>query len=95
MAAELGITPSAVSQHLKVLRYAGWLPYEIDHAAMAQCKQLISEVCNCGCRGTCRAQGSNPGETEDTLVSLKNRERELQEELRKVRARIRKGHEKV
>ncbi|NIA15253.1 MAG: metalloregulator ArsR/SmtB family transcription factor, partial [Nitrospiraceae bacterium] len=35
----LGITPSAVSQHLKVLRYAGlvrserkgyWLPYEID-----------------------------------------------------------------
>ena len=42
----LKITPSAVSQHLKVLRYAGlvrserkgyWLPYEVDPVALDQC----------------------------------------------------------
>ena len=103
MAAELGITPSAVSQHLKVLRYAGlvrnerkgyWLPYEVDHAAMAQCKELIAQVCDCGCTDSCRAQESNPEETEDTLASLKKREQELQEALREVRARIREAHGK-
>ena len=97
MAEALGITPSAVSQHLKVLRYAGlvrnerkgyWVPYEIDHGAMAQCKEIITEVCSCGCQGTCRAQGTKPGELEDTLELLKKRERELQKELREVRARI-------
>jgi DNA-binding transcriptional ArsR family regulator len=40
MAQTLGITPSAVSQHLKILRLAGlvrnqrkgfWIPYEVDH----------------------------------------------------------------
>ena len=95
MAADLGITPSAVSQHLKVLRYAGlvrnerkgsWLPYEIDQAAMAEYKELIADVCNCGCPGTCRAQAA-------TLASLEKREQELQEELREVRAWIRQAHE--
>ena len=58
MAEALGITPSAVSQHLKVLRYAGlvrserkgyWLPYEINQAALDRCRELITEVCTCGC----------------------------------------------
>ena len=96
LAETLGITSSAVSQHLKVLRYAGlvrserkgyWLPYEIDHAAMAQCKDLITQVCNCGCRGDCRDQGiGKDPETELTL--LKIRERELQEELQEIQTRI-------
>ena len=43
MSEMLGITPSAVSQHLKVLRHAGlvrserkgyWIPYEIDPDAL-------------------------------------------------------------
>ena len=41
----LGVTPSAVSQHLKVLRYAGlvrgkrkgyFLPYELNHACIPE-----------------------------------------------------------
>jgi DNA-binding transcriptional ArsR family regulator len=99
MAKALGITPSAVSQHLKVLRFAGlvrnerrgfWLPYEIDYAALARCGDLITEVCNCGCTGTCRAraQSAKPAQSEDTIEFLARRERELQEELQQVRAKI-------
>jgi len=99
MAETLGITPSAVSQHLKVLRYAGLvrnerkgyiLPYELDHAAMAQCKEVITEVCNCGCKGSCRAQGKKMHDSEDDLALLMNRERELQVELQELGAMIKK-----
>lgn len=99
MAETLGITPSAVSQHLKVLRYAGlvrnerkgyMLPYEIDHAAMAQCKEVITEVCNCGCKGSCRSEGKNANSPEQDLALLEERERKLQEELQELRAMIKK-----
>lgn len=99
MAETLGITPSAVSQHLKVLRYAGlvrnerkgnMLPYEIDHTAMAHCKEMITDVCNCGCKGSCRAEGKKSEDTKDDLAFLMERERELQEEIREVRGRIKK-----
>lgn len=98
MAETLGITPSAVSQHLKVLRYAGlvhnerkgyWLPYEIDHGALARCGAAIAEVCKCGCTGGCRAQARERGEGRETLAQLRKRERELREELSRVRDSIR------
>ena len=103
MAKALSITPSAVSQHLKVLRYAGlvrnerkgyWLPYEIDHAGMARGRELVADVCNCGCKGSCRAQRSESGEIKDPLVLLKKRERELRKELQEVRARIQQARTK-
>jgi DNA-binding transcriptional ArsR family regulator len=56
----LRITASAVSQHLKVLKYAGlvknerrgyWIHYEVDPVALEQCNQMLSEVCMCDCRG--------------------------------------------
>lgn len=94
----LGITPSAVSQHLKVLRYAGlvhrerkgyWLPYEIDPAALAQCRELLTEVCTCGCKGTGRVREAELKKAEDKLTLLQKYERGLQQELEKVRARMR------
>jgi DNA-binding transcriptional ArsR family regulator len=103
MAEALAITPSAVSQHLKVLRHAGLvrnerkgytLPYEIDHTAMAQCKEVITEVCNCGCKGSCRAEDRNVDDSEDDLASLMKRERELQEELQALRAKIKERKRK-
>jgi DNA-binding transcriptional ArsR family regulator len=103
LAETMGITSSAVSQHLKVLRYAGlvrserkgyWLPYEIDHVAMAQCKDLIAQVCNCGCKGSCRAQSPDGKDTEAELALLKIRERELQGELQKIQTRIKSIEEK-
>jgi len=94
----LGITPSAVSQHLKILRFAGlvrcerkgyWLPYEIDMTALYHCRRLLSNVCHCGCTGSCRHDQSAHENPENEIVLLKEYERELREELNQVQARIR------
>lgn len=93
----LGITPSAVSQHLKVLRYAGmvrgerkgyYLPYEIDAKAMNKCQEMLAEVCTCGCKDACRVGEAEVDETEDNLSQLKKYERKLKKELKEVQARI-------
>src|SRR6056300_1381191 len=61
IAATIGITTAAVSQHLKILKQAGlvrserkgyWIPYSIDEKAMETCRELLTQVCTCGCRGT-------------------------------------------
>jgi len=108
MADILGITPSAVSQHLKILRHAGlvrnqrkgfWIPYEVDQAALEQCGEVISNVCRCGCVESCRTADQSVGEesnsTEDELAYLKRLERELEEELQKVRTRMSKVEEEL
>jgi len=93
----LGITPSAVSQHLKVLRYAGLvsserkgyrLPYEVDPAALEQCKEFLNDVCTCGCKGTGRVRKAKLEKAKDKLSLLKKNERKLQKELEEVRSRI-------
>ncbi len=93
----LGITPSAVSQHLKVLRYAGlvrserkgyWLPYEIDQDALTQCGALLEQVCTCGCKGTGRVREAELEKADDKLVLLKKYEKELKKELEEVLERI-------
>jgi DNA-binding transcriptional ArsR family regulator len=93
----LGITPSAVSQHLKVLKHAGlvrnerkgyWIPYDVDPVALGECRELLSRVCTCGCEGTCRIEESELSKVQDTVALLRKYERELQNELQKVRARI-------
>ena len=57
----VGVTPAAVSQHLKILRQSGlvrserkgyWIPYSLDEEALENCRQILNEVCTCGCRGT-------------------------------------------
>lgn len=91
----LDITPSAVSQHLKVLRYAGlvhserkgyWLPYEIDEDALEHCGEMLSDVCTCTCKGPCEADQETP---EDELEHLKKHERVLKQKLEEVQERIR------
>ncbi len=62
IAATIGITTAAVSQHLKILRQAGlvrserkgyWIPYSIDEKAMENCREILTEVCTCGCQTIC------------------------------------------
>ena len=93
----LGITPSAVSQHLKVLRYAGlvrserkgyWLPYEIDQDALVQCRELLDQVCTCGCKGSGRVREAELDKADDKLALLKKYEKELKKELEEVQAQI-------
>lgn len=103
IAAELRITPSAVSQHLKVLRQAGfvrnerkgyWIPYSIDEQALEHCCSRLNEVCTCGCEGSRRFK--EQAKTEVSLASLMKYKEELEEELQSVRERIAelKEHEK-
>ena len=92
----VGITPAAVSQHLKILRQAGfvkserngyWIPYSIDENALENCRDVLTEICTCGCKGTGKFREK---EFNDLIFgSLKRYERELKSELRNVRKRIR------
>ena len=84
----LAITPAAVSQHLKILKQAGlvrnerkgyWIPYSIDEQALENCGAVLSEVCTCGCQGTCRFREKEL--SDSSLKSLRKYERELQNEL--------------
>ncbi|NIQ38707.1 MAG: metalloregulator ArsR/SmtB family transcription factor [Proteobacteria bacterium] len=95
----LGITPSAVSQHLKILKHAGlvrnerkgyWIPYEVDPVALGQCQEFLSEVCTCGCEGTGRIREAELSRAKDKLALLRKYEQELERELQEVRDRIEK-----
>lgn len=91
----VGITPAAVSQHLKILRQSGlvrserkgyWIPYSIDEEALENCRQILNEVCTCGCRGTGKFKEKELSGA--SLESLRKYKKELQNELRTVCERI-------
>jgi DNA-binding transcriptional ArsR family regulator len=52
----IGVTPAAISQHLRLLRQAGivvskrqgyFIPYSVDEEALEHCKSALDKVCNC------------------------------------------------
>ncbi len=90
-----GITPAAVSQHLKVLRQAGlvrserkgyWIPYSIDEEALENCRSILNEVCTCECKGTGRFKEQELSRA--SMKSLMKYEKELKNELQNVREKI-------
>jgi len=91
----IGITPAAVSQHLKILRQAGlvrserkgyWIPYTINEEALENCRQILNDICTCGCRGTGKFREKELNDS--SLESLKKYEKELRNELKIVRERV-------
>ncbi|MDP2862645.1 MAG: metalloregulator ArsR/SmtB family transcription factor [Desulfobacterales bacterium] len=95
IAATIGITTAAVSQHLKILKQAGlvrserkgyWIPYSIDEKAMENCREILNEVCTCGCQGTGKFRESES--ERSNLESLKKYEEELRNEISAVRQRL-------
>ena len=91
----LGITPAAVSQHLRILRQVGlvrserdgyWIPYSIDEDALHNCRELLSEVCTCGCQGT--GDFKEKEMTSSSLEALKKYKSEIETELKNVSQRI-------
>ena len=95
ISAELGITTAAVSQHLKILKHAGlvrserqgyWIPYTIDEKAMENCRELLLEVCTCGCGGAGKFKDTAPEKSD--RAALEQYEHELQNELAAVRQRL-------
>ncbi len=95
IAKRFGITPAAVSQHLKVLRHAGlvrnerkgyWIPYSIDEKALESCRCMLNDVCTCGCKG--KGRFIEHKSDNASLASLLEYKKELEEELQNVRERI-------
>src|SRR3989337_795426 len=91
----VGVTPAAVSQHLKILKQSGlvrserkgyWIPYSIDEEALENCRQVLNEVCTCGCGGKGRFREKELNGS--SLASLQKYEKELRNEIRIVRERI-------
>jgi DNA-binding transcriptional ArsR family regulator len=90
-----GITAAAASQHLKILKQAGlvrserqgyWIPYAVNPEALEKYRQVLSEVCTCGCRGSGRWQEKE--RRDNPLEALEQYEQDLQNELENVRQRI-------
>jgi ArsR family transcriptional regulator len=95
MAEFLGVTTAAVSQHLKIMSQVGivsserkgfCIPYTINEEVLRQCRELLTEVCLCGCNG----EGKRGMEALNTasLETLKNCEKDLERKLEAVRRRI-------
>jgi len=91
----IGITPAAASQHLKILRQSGlvrserkgyWIPYSLDAEALEKYRRILTEVCTCGCQGT--GKWKEKALPEESLESLKKYEKDLQNELKIIRERI-------
>ncbi|OGV98762.1 MAG: hypothetical protein A3I04_04655 [Nitrospinae bacterium RIFCSPLOWO2_02_FULL_39_110] len=60
LAEVLGITQSAVSQHLRVLKASGlvrderqgyWIYYSLNQDTLEKCRQRLNRICTCGCLG--------------------------------------------
>jgi DNA-binding transcriptional ArsR family regulator len=91
----LGITPAAVSQHLKILRQSGlvrserqgyWIPYSIDEEALENCGKTLNEICTCGCEG--KGNFRDMELNSASLESLKEYEQALEKELSVTRERV-------
>jgi DNA-binding transcriptional ArsR family regulator len=58
LAKRIGVTQSAVSQHLRILKAAGlvsderkgyWIHYSLNRQTLEKCRQRLNRVCTCGC----------------------------------------------
>jgi DNA-binding transcriptional ArsR family regulator len=92
IAGRLGVTPAAVSQHLKALKFAGlvsserqgyWVPYSVNEEALERCCGILIQVC--ACPGDAEAAR---GGSSDELADLARRKRLLEKELQRVETRL-------
>jgi DNA-binding transcriptional ArsR family regulator len=97
----IGITPAAVSQHLKILRQVGfvrserngyWIPYSIDEEALQNCRDVLTEICTCGCKGT--GNFREKVISDSSLEALRKYEQEIENELSVIRKRIKEVESK-
>lgn len=85
IAVAIGVSPAAVSQHLKVLKQAGLvrserrgyrIPYHVDVKAMQDCRQKLVQVCECGPADEC---GPGKGSHPTTMVVMRRKKMGLRE----------------
>jgi DNA-binding transcriptional ArsR family regulator len=96
----VGVTPAAVSQHLKVLKQAGLvrserrgyrIPYQVDVEAMQDCQSKLVEVCACRPGDACGpTKVMLMKRKKPTLKQLEAYKKRLERELEAVEERIEK-----
>jgi len=96
LADNLGITQSAVSQHLRIMKAAGlvrderkgyWIHYSLNEENLERYRRELEEVCRCGCReeSPLSWEVTQSGASRRSLEDYKRR---LQGELRRVEKMI-------
>jgi len=95
IAGYLGLSVAAISQHLKIMSQIGivsserkgfCIPYSINEDVLRQCRQLLAEVCLCGC-----GESDQPNQEKINsagLADLQKYETDLEKKLQTVRERI-------
>jgi len=88
LAEALGITQSAVSQHVRILKHAGlvrderkgyWVYYSLNEDALSQCKKHIMMTCCCHCDSDTETQKTTQSKSDALKAYKKELERELQQ----------------
>lgn len=92
IAKSLGVTQSAISQHLRILksmrlvstkRKGYWIHYSLDEDVLEDCRQKLNKICTCGCRGIiCDVP------IRETKGNLERYKIQLEKELRRVLGRL-------
>jgi DNA-binding transcriptional ArsR family regulator len=93
----VGVTPAAVSQHLKILKQAGlvrnerhgyYIPYSIDEEAVEDCCGVMLRVCSCQWPRRPHRHHNRRMKEDNDLESLKEYEKQIEKELNTVRKKI-------
>ena len=91
----IGVTPAAVSQHLRMLKHVGlvrsqrhgyWIPYKIDEKAMEDCRSKMNQVCTFGRGPSHVVIMKRTGRR--SIESLERYKKQLETELDKVSRRL-------
>jgi DNA-binding transcriptional ArsR family regulator len=91
MTEALGVTQSAVSQHLRVLKQAGLVTderkgyhifYSLNKASLDRYQQELVKICTCGCE---LGNQNLVAEPKEVLLKFKNR---IENELKQVEKKI-------
>lgn len=91
----IGVTPAAVSQHLRMLKHVGlvrserhgyWIPYKINESAMEDCRSRMNQVCSCG-HGPSHVVIMKRS-AKQSVESLEHYKKKLEDELEKVNRRL-------
>lgn len=91
IAESLGISQSAVSQHLRILKQAGMVTderkgyhifYSLNKASLDKCQQELVKICTCGCDLGKEKQVVAP---KEVLLNFRKR---LENELKEVEKKI-------
>lgn len=95
LAEVLGISQSAISQHLRILKAAGlvqderqgqWVYYRLNEERLEECRAQANEVCSCGCR--CSQPRLGQEELPEGREALESYRKKLEKELRRLEEKL-------